>query len=70
MNAWNALAFGKPVGVDPLGSVLVLLVGGLLAFSLAVLLFQWDSRNQARGRSPYLAVIAMAPYLLAAVFLR
>ena len=68
MNAWNALAFGQPASIDPLWSVLILLAGGLIAFGLAVLLFQWDSHNQQRGRSPYLAVLALVPYILAAIF--
>ena len=70
MNAWRSLAFGQTVNVDPYWSMLVLLAGGLISFSLAVLLFQWDSHNQQRGRSPFLAVIAMAPYILAAILLR
>jgi ABC-2 type transport system permease protein len=69
MNAWQSLAFGKPAAVDPYGSMLVLLIGGLMAFGLAVVLFQWDSHNQQRGRSPYLAVIAMVPYVLAAILM-
>lgn len=70
MNAWRSLAFGQSVSVDPFWSMLVLLAGGLIAFCLAVILFQWDSHNQQRGRSPFLAVIAMVPYLLAAILLR
>ncbi len=70
MNAWRALAFGLSVEIDPVWSILVLLAGGLVAFSLAALLFQWDSHNQRRGRSPALAILALVPYLLAVIFLR
>lgn len=69
MSAWRSLAFGQPSSSDPIWNLLILFAGGLLAFSLAVMLFQWDSRNQERGRSPFLAVIAMAPYILAAILL-
>jgi ABC-2 type transport system permease protein len=69
MNAWRSLAFGQPASVDPIWSMLVLLTGGLIAFSLSVILFQWDSHHQRRGQSPFLAVIAMAPYILAAILL-
>jgi hypothetical protein len=55
---------------NPISSLLVLLAGGLTAFGLAVLLFQWDSHNLRRGRSPFLAVLAVVPYLLAAVLFR
>jgi ABC-2 type transport system permease protein len=70
MNAWRSLAFGQSAGVNPLWSILVLLAGGLIAFCLAVILFQWDSHNQQRGRSPVMAILALIPYLLAAIFLR
>ena len=69
MNAWNAFAFGKPTIVNPFWSVVVLAAGGTIAFALAVLLFQWDSHNQKRGKSPYLAAFALVPYLLAALLL-
>ncbi len=70
MIAWRSLAFGLPVEIDPVWSMLLLLAGGLVAFSLAALLFQWDSHNQQRGRSPVLAILALVPYLLAVIFLR
>lgn len=70
MNAWRALAFGQPTAVNPFWSMLVLLAGGLVAFGMAVFLFQWDSHNQQPGRSPFQAAIAMAPYILAAILLR
>lgn len=70
MNAWRSLAYGQPVSVNPFWSMLVLLAGGLIAFGLAGILFRWDSHNQQRGRSPFLAVLAMLPYILAAILLR
>jgi ABC-2 type transport system permease protein len=69
MNAWRSLAFGQPAVIDPLWSILALLVGGLIAFGLAVILFQWDSHNQLRGRSPLLGLIAIVPYVLTAILL-
>lgn len=70
MNAFQALAFRLPADGNPISSLLVLLAGGLTAFGLAVLLFQWDSHNLRRGRSPLLAVLAVVPYLLAALLFR
>jgi ABC-2 type transport system permease protein len=67
MNAWRSLAFGQPATIDPRLSLLILLSGGLIAFSLAVILFQWDSHNQQRGRPTFIAVSAMLPYILAAI---
>jgi ABC-2 type transport system permease protein len=69
MNAWRSLAFGQPGTINPLWSMLVLLFGGLIAFSLAVFLFQWDSHDQQHGSSSYIAVIAFLPYIVAAILL-
>lgn len=69
MNAWRVLAYGLPADFSALWSVLVLLIGGILAFVLSVILFRWDNNNQQRGRSPLLAGIAILPYILAAIFL-
>lgn len=69
MNAWRGLAFGLPTTYDPGWGLLILLSSGLIAFLLAVVLFNWDSRNQRKGRSPYLALLALVPYILAATFL-
>jgi len=69
MNAWNALAMGKTAFVDPTWSLLVLLSGGLIAFGLAALLFNWDSRNR-QGRLPNaVALLAFVPYILSVIFL-
>jgi ABC-2 type transport system permease protein len=70
MNAWRSLAFGQPTTINPVWNLVILFAGGLLGFGLAVTLFQWDSHNQQRGHSPFLAVIAMTPFLLAAVLLQ
>ncbi len=64
MNAFNALAFGKPADFSPWGSVAVMALGGLLAFALALYLFSWDSRNTARRGHPLLAFLALLPYVV------
>ena len=69
MNAWRALAFDLPASSNPFWSMLILLAGGLIAFGMAILLFQWDNHNQQRRRSPFLAVFAMVPYILAVILL-
>ena len=69
MNAWRGLAFGLPTPYDPRWGVLILLSGGLIAFALAGYLFSWDNKNRRKGRSPYLALLALVPYVLAAIFL-
>jgi ABC-2 type transport system permease protein len=68
MNAFRGLAYGWDTKFDPAWSLVILLAGGLLSFFLAVILFQWDSHNPRRSRSPFLAILALLPYVIA-VFL-
>lgn len=69
MNAWNGLALGGKAVVDPMWSVLILLAGGLLAFGMAILLFEWDSNNRQHRFPRYMAALALLPYVLGALFL-
>jgi ABC-2 type transport system permease protein len=63
MQAFMGLAYGQETVFDPLVSVLVLLTSGLLAFGLAIYLFNWDSRNSARRGHPLLALLVLVPYI-------
>lgn len=69
MNAWLSLAFGMAPVFDPRWALLVLLSSGVIAFALAIYLFNWDSKNKQSGHSPFLALITLVPYVLAAIFL-
>ena len=64
MNAFNGLAMGKVADFSPWGSVIALLLSGILAFGLAAYLFSWDSRNSARRGHPVLALLVFLPYLV------
>jgi ABC-2 type transport system permease protein len=68
MNAFRGLAMGQGADFSPWGSVVALLVSGLLAFGLAIYLFSWDSRNSARRGHPLLALLVLLPYV-AGIFL-
>ena len=68
MNAFRGLAMGQEADFAPWGSVIALLVSGLLAFGLAIYLFSWDSRNTARRGHPLLALLVLVPYA-AGIFL-
>jgi len=59
---------GNTVDFSPWGSVIVLFIGGFLAFGLAVYLFSWDSRNTARRGHAALALLVLLPYV-AGIFL-
>ncbi len=69
MEAFLGLAYGQATIIDPRVAVTVLLSSGLLAFGLAIYLFNWDSRNSARRGHPLMALLAVVPYVIAAVTL-
>ena len=66
MQAYLGLAYGQETVIDPRMAVAVLLSGGLLAFGLAIYLFNWDSRNRTRRGHPLLALLALLPYVVGA----
>ena len=69
MQAFFGLAYNRETAIDPLVSVLVLLTSGIIAFALAIYLFNWDNRNETRRGSPLLALLIFIPYLLAILYL-
>lgn len=69
MDAFLGMAYGGKMPYSPIFAVGILAVGGVLAFSLAAYLFSWDSKNTAKGKSPLLALLALTPYILGALFL-
>jgi ABC-2 type transport system permease protein len=69
MNAWRGLSFGLPTTFDPLWALLVLLSSGMIAIILAIYLFNWDSKNQRSGHSPFLALLTLVPFIIGAILL-
>lgn len=67
MQALEGAAYGRTTTFAPTTSILILLTSGLLAFGLAIYLFNWDSRNQTRRGHPLMALIALLPYLVTLV---
>jgi ABC-2 type transport system permease protein len=67
MNAWSSLAYGLTPAIEPTASMVVLLLGGLLSFCLALYLFSWDNQNRRRQRAWMIALVALLPYLASAV---
>jgi ABC-2 type transport system permease protein len=67
MQAYLGLAYREVTNWDPIWAVGVLLAGGLLAFIMAVYLFNWDSQNKSRRASPLVALLALVPYITAAL---
>jgi ABC-2 type transport system permease protein len=64
MNAFNGLAMGKVADFSPWGSVLILVISGLLAFGLAIYLFNWDRRNSTHRGHPLLGLLVLLPSAL------
>ena len=69
MNAFQGLARNQGIPFDPLWSVLILLIGGILSFGLANYLFCWDSHNKTRRGHPALALLALLSYVLGMILL-
>jgi len=65
MQAYFGLAYNRVTVIEPWLSVAVLFVSGLLALSLSIYLFNWDSTNQSRRGSPLLALLVLLPYIAA-----
>ena len=69
MNAYNGLAYGAAVPFSATASLAVLLIGGVLAFGLAILLFNWDRQNRTARLHPAFALLAMLPYVASVALL-
>ncbi len=69
MNAWRGLAFGMLPTFDPRWALLILLASGVIAYTLAIYLFSWDSKNKQSGHNPLLGLLVLVPYVLGAIFL-
>jgi ABC-2 type transport system permease protein len=62
MQAYAGLAYNQDTLIDPLAAAAILLSAGILAFGLAIYLFNWDSHNRTRRGQPWLALLAAAPF--------
>jgi ABC-2 type transport system permease protein len=69
MNAWRGLAFGMAPTFDPRWALLILLSSGVIAYVLAIFLFNWDNKNKRSGHSPFLALLTLVPFVLGAILL-
>jgi len=69
MNAFNSLAMGGSPDFSPWGSVFILLLSSVLAFSLAALLFSWDRKNTTRLAHPGFSFAVMLPFIIGMIVL-
>jgi len=63
MNAFNELAMGYPADFNPWVSLITLTASGLIAFGLAIYMFNWDSKNTEQRGHKLLALLALAPFV-------
>jgi len=69
MNAFRGLAQNMTAEFNPVGSLIILLASGVLAFGLAIYLFNWDSRNMTQRGHPLMALLALLPYVIGILLL-
>jgi ABC-2 type transport system permease protein len=69
MNAFQGLLPDGSATFDPTWSVAILAAGAVLAFGLAIYLFNWDNRNSTRRGHPLMGLLALAPYVVGAILL-
>jgi ABC-2 type transport system permease protein len=69
MNAFRGLAQGLSTDFDPVGSLIILLASGMLAFGLALYLFNWDRHSATQRGHPLLAFLALLPYAIGILLL-
>jgi ABC-2 type transport system permease protein len=68
MDAFKAMAMGSAAEYQPLWALVILFAGGVLAFTLSLYLFNWDSKNTSQ-RNPLLALLVLVPFLLGVILL-
>jgi hypothetical protein len=69
MNAFTGLAQDLTADFNPIGSLIILLASGVLAFGLAIYLFNWDSRNAIQHGHPLMALLVLLPYVIGMLLL-
>lgn len=67
IQAYVGLAYNGQTVMNPAVSVAILVASGVLAFALAIYLFNWDNQNSTRRGHPLMAMLAFAPYAIAAL---
>jgi len=64
MQIIRAYAYHQKTMLDPRICLGILLSSGILAFGLAVYLFNWDTKNTARRGRNFLALLALTPFVM------
>ena len=69
INLFRYYSYNQSIGYNPLWSIGILIISGILSFGLAIYLFNWDSQNKTRRAHPAFAFITIIPLIIGAIFL-
>ncbi|MFC2069568.1 ABC transporter permease [Chloroflexota bacterium] len=69
LKVYQGIAMNYETAFNPLWAVIILLSVGILAFVFSNYLFSWDSKNSTQRGHPAMAIIALVPFILGAIFL-
>ena len=69
INSFRYYSYNQSIGYNPIWSLVIMLAAGILAFGLAIYLFNWDNANKTRKGHPALAFVVFIPLIIGAILL-
>jgi len=69
MNAFRGIAQNLSADFDPVGSLIILMISGILSFVLAIYLFNWDRHNATQRGHPLFGLIVLLPNVVGIILL-
>ena len=69
VNLFRYYSYNQILSYNPIWSLIILFAVGILAFGLAIYLFNWDNANKTRKGHPALAFIVFIPFIISAILL-
>jgi len=69
VNLFRYYSYNQSIDYNPIWSLVILLAAGILAFALAIYLFNWDNTNKTIKGYPALAFVAIIPLIIGAILL-
>jgi ABC-2 type transport system permease protein len=69
INLFRYYSYNQSIGYNPLWSLVILFISGILSFGLAIYLFNWDNQNKTRRGYPAFAFFTIIPLIIGAIFL-
>jgi ABC-2 type transport system permease protein len=69
VNLFKYYSYNQSLDYNPVLSLITLIAAGILAFGLAIFLFNWDNKNKTRRGHPALAFISVIPIIVSAALI-